>query len=200
MRFERLILAMGVVMATSMSSAAMALDPGEAIAFCSRISKKDARMECYDQVAADQAAGRMQAAPAQQGFGPAQPQPQMGVATPTPQGWTPPIGGAPAAPRSQALNPPAGFGAASLPRDDARRHEEQGGADSIQAQVAASTDNGLGMWRMRLADGAIWQMTERVSLFRPPAPNETVTIRKGALGGYLMDVGKQGSVRVTRVR
>ncbi|MBO9575957.1 MAG: hypothetical protein J7494_09495 [Sphingobium sp.] len=198
MRFERLILAMGVVMATSMSSAAMALDPAEAIAFCSRISKKDARMECYDQVAAEQAAGRMQtnSAPVQQGFG--QPQPQMSAATPTPQGWTPPIGGAPATPRTQAQTPAAGFGAASLPRDQGRR--EEGGADSIQAQVAASTDNGLGMWRMRLADGAIWQMTERVSLFRPPAPNETVTIRKGALGGYLMDVGKQGSVRVTRVR
>jgi len=194
MRFDRLILAMGVVTATGMSSAAMALDPAEAIAFCSRISKKDARMECYDQVAAEQAAGRMQSTPAQQSFG----QPQAGVATPTPQGWTPPVGGAPAAPGAQASAPSAGFGAASLPREDGRRREE-GGADSIQAQVAASTDNGLGMWRMRLADGAIWQMTERVSLFSPPAPNETVTIRKGALGGYLMDIDHQPAVRVERV-
>jgi hypothetical protein len=46
----------------------------------------------------------------------------------------------------------------------------------------------------------VWQMTERASLFRPPEAKETVTIRKGALGGYLMEVGKQASVRVTRVR
>ncbi len=187
MRFERLILALGTLAVGSLgSSAAMALDPLDAIGVCARISKKDARLECYDQVARDSASGRLQSGPAPQ------------------QGWAaPPIGGAqapaPQASAPQAAAPAAGFGAERLPRSEAER-QESSGPDAIQAQVTSSTDNGLGQWRIRLADGAIWQMTERVSQFRPPAPNESITIRKGALGGYLMDVGKQGSVRVTRVR
>ncbi|MBO9631406.1 MAG: hypothetical protein J7516_18550, partial [Shinella sp.] len=103
-------------------------------------------------------------------------------------------------PQPQASAPAAaGFGAQDLPRGATARGDADG-PDSLSAVVTSSTDNGLGMWRMKLADGAIWQMTERVSLFRPPAPQETVTIRKGALGGFLMDVGKQGSVRVRRVQ
>ena len=189
MRFERVILAVGVLSTAGFGSAAMAIDPLDAISVCSRINKKDARLECYDQVAQDASSGRLQStAPA---MAPAAPSVRQG-------GWDqPPVGGAPA-PRAQAQGP-SGFGAERLPRSDEQRREE-GGADSMNAQVASSTDNGLGQWRIRLADGAVWQMTERVALFRPPAPNEAVTIRRGALGGFLMDVGKQASVRVTRVR
>ncbi len=97
----------------------------------------------------------------------------------------------------QATRP--SFGSEELPQTFEQRREGDG-ADSIQAEVLSATDNGLGMWRMRLADGAIWEMTERVSLFRPPAPHETIQIRKGALGGFLMDVGKQAAVRVRRVK
>lgn len=187
MRFERLILAMGTLAVAGLgASAALAIDPLDAISVCSRISKKDSRLECYDQVAQDAASGRLQSS------APATSQLPQGN-----NGWTqPPIGGAPA-PSAQAQNPASGFGADRLRNDQGRR---DGDADSISAKVASSTDNGLGQWRIRLADGAIWQMTERVSLFRPPAPNETVTIRKGALGSFLMEVGKQASVRVTRIK
>lgn len=190
MRFERVILAMGVLSAVGFGSAAMAIDPLDAISVCSRLNKKDSRLECYDQVAQDAAAGRLQSSAPVYAPAPA-PSVRQG-------GWDqPPVGGAPA-PRAQAQGA-AGFGATSLPRSDDQRREESG-PDSISAQAASSTDNGLGQWRIRLADGAIWQMTERVALFRPPAPNESVTIRRGAMGGFLMDVGKQASVRVTRVR
>lgn len=190
MRFERLILALGTVAAAGMGSAAYALDPLDAITVCSRITKADARVECYDQVARDAASGVLQRstpAPAPQSSLP------QGVSQ---QGWTaPPIGGAAAPrPQAQAQAPAAGFGA-----QDLRRQEGADGPESMRAEVASSTDNGLGLWRIRLADGAIWQMTERNSMFRPPAPKEVITIRKGALGSFLMDVGQQGSVRVRRV-
>jgi hypothetical protein len=188
MRFERLILALGTLSVASIGSAAMALDPIDAIGVCARISKKDARLECYDQVARDATSGRLQSST---------PAPQAAA----PGNWTtPPIGGAQVAqPRPQAQSQaPAGFGAEQVRRTEAERRED-GTPDSVSARVASSADNGLGMWRMRLADGAVWQMTERVANFRPPAPNEAVTIRKGALGGFLMDVGKQSSVRVRRV-
>ncbi len=47
MRFERLILIMGTVTALSLGSAASAaMDPLDAITICSRISKKESRLDC----------------------------------------------------------------------------------------------------------------------------------------------------------
>ena len=191
MRFQRVILAMGALSAVGFGTAAMALNTSEAMSLCSRLSKK-ARLECYDQVAQDAASGRLQSGPSSAPvYSPSAPT----AAAPSVRqgGWDqPPIGGAPAPQAPSQAQGPAGFGSEGQRRAD--------GPDSIQAQVASSTDNGLGQWRMRLTDGAVWQMTERDSLFRPPAPNEAVVIRRGAMGSFLMDVGKQGSVRVMRVR
>lgn len=206
MRMKQLVMAMtamgtmgGAFVLATPASAAM--DASDAMALCSRLSKKDARLECYDQVARDVSAGRLQ------GSGPAAPQQPAWAASPSapaaqaPQqpSWATPPAAIARTPPSQATAPSSGFGGQDLPRTSGE-HRESDGPDSINAQVASSTDNGLGMWRIKLADGAIWQMTERVSMFRPPAPNETVTIRKGALGSFLMDVGKQASVRVRRVQ
>jgi hypothetical protein len=143
------------------------------MAVCARISKSSARIECYDSVASS--AG--QAAPSS-GFG------ASSIRTPSAAPMAP---AAPAGPVATAAQPLSG---AAIP----------GNADKVQVTVASSTDNGLLMWRFALADGAVWRMTERDSMFRPPAPNETVTIRKGSMGSYLMDVGKQASVRVERIR
>jgi hypothetical protein len=213
MRFERTILALGTVALAGVSAPALAaIDPLDAIGICSRISKKDARLECYDQVARDGASGRLQSSAAPQGFAPP---PQAPIQPPS-QNWSPPPppGGVtasgpgwaapPAPPAVQPGTQPSasaagGFGGDSMRRGTDERRSAEGG-DSIQAEVASSTDNGLQQWRIALADGAVWQMTERVSQFRPPAPQEVVTIRRGAMGGFLMDVGKQASVRVMRVK
>lgn len=197
MRFERMILAASMASAAMLATPVLAaMDPADAVGVCSRISKKDARLECYDQVARDTASGtiqpRAQAMPAPAGAAAASP--QSWNAPPPPQSWSapPPPGAAPQSQQEQA----SGFGAQQVKRG----RDDSQGPSSIQAEVTASSDNGLGQWKMTLADGAVWQMTERVPLFRPPAPHESVTIRQGALGGFLMDVGKQASVRVMRVR
>lgn len=152
------------------------------MAVCARIGKKSARIECYDSIAS---APQGSFAPSSSGFG------AENVRTP-------------AAPPMQPPAPPAaastGFGAETV-RSTAPQRSANAGADEVQVAVASSRDNGLNMWQFNLADGAVWRMTERASAsFRPPAPNETVTIRKAALGSYLMDVGRQSSVRVERVR
>lgn len=195
MRFQHLTLALGTLTVVGMSTpAAAAMDVADAMSLCSRITKADARIECYDQVARDAAAGLFQksAAPAPQAYAP----PPATAAQPN---WAaPPASIAPAQrPQVGAAAPAVGFGAENV-RNNAANGD--GGPDSIRAEVASSTDNGLQQWRFRLADGAIWQMTERVALFRPPAPHEVVTIKKGALGGFMMDVGSQASVRVRRVQ
>jgi hypothetical protein len=192
MRFEHLILAMGTLTAVGMAApASAAMDVADAMSLCSRITKADARIECYDQVSRDVAAGLFQRG------GTTAPQAQAPLATSQPNWAAPPTAILPSQQqRGQAGAPPAsGFGSEAM-----RNSSGNAGPDSIKTEVASSTDNGLQQWRFRLADGAIWQMTERVSLFRPPAPHEVVTIKKGALGGFLMDVGSQASVRVRRVQ
>ncbi|MBN8829838.1 MAG: hypothetical protein J0G94_04220 [Sphingomonadales bacterium] len=155
------------------------------LAVCARIGKKDARLECYDSIARAAAHGSDSS-----GFGASSIRtPQAAPATPSaPQ----------PAPSASA---PAGssFGAEQIDRPLAERKEPEGQGE-LAIAVTSARDNGVGMWQFNLADGAVWRMTERSANFRPPAPNETVTIRKGALGGYLMQVGRQASVRVERVR
>jgi hypothetical protein len=172
------------------SSAHAAMDISDAMALCSRISKADARIECYDQVAKDAAAGVFQRSAA--------PAPQAPAATPN---WAaPPNAVIPAQRPGTAAAPSGSASASGFGASEVNGNRTDSGPDAVQVEVASSSDNGLQQWRIRLADGAIWQMTERVSMFRPPAPHEIITIRKGALGSFLMDVGKQGSVRVRRVQ
>ncbi len=132
MRIERLILAMGPLAAMGLSSAALAaIDPIDAIGVCARISKKDARLECYDQVARDATSGQLQRS------GP--------VASAPPSSWAaPPAPNAPA-PRQPAAPaaPAATFGENSL-----RGSSGAADPDSIRAEVVSSTDNGLGQWRI----------------------------------------------------
>ena len=190
MRFEHLVLAMGALTVAGMAApASAAMDVADAMSLCSRITKADARVECYDQVARDVAAGLFQrSGPAAQGQAP--------TASSQPNWAAPPAAILPSQQQRGATGAPpvSGFGAEAL------RGATDNGPDSVRAEVASSTDNGLQQWRVRLSDGAIWQMTERVPQFRPPAPKEVVTIKKGALGGFLMDVGAQASVRVRRVQ
>jgi len=138
-------------------------------------------MECYDSVA-----NAAQGSPSSgaSGFGASSIRNAAPVAPP------------PAPPAADS----AGFGGERLNRPAPQR-SASADADEVEVAVRSASDNGLRMWQITLADGAVWRMTERASAsFRPPAPNETVTIRKAALGSYLMDVGRQPSVRVERIR
>jgi hypothetical protein len=151
------------------------------LAVCARIGKKDARLECYDSVASAAGQGAFTS-----GFG--------ASSIRTPQG-TPPAPPQPGVPAPAAA--PA-FGAEQVTRPVRGKDDE--GQGEIAVAVVSSRDNGLSMWQFNLADGAVWRMTERDTSFRPPAPNESVKISKGALGSYLMQVGRQASVRVERIR
>lgn len=152
------------------------------LAVCARIGKKDARLECYDSVARAAGQGAYTSS-----FGSSSIRtPQAGPPPPPP----------PVAPTAQAGS---SFGAEQIDRSIAERESEDG-PDELAMAVVSARDNGLSMWSFSLQDGAVWRMTERDVNFRPPAPNETVTIRKASLGSYLMQVGNQAAVRVVRVR
>ncbi|HWJ70026.1 MAG TPA: hypothetical protein VNS79_08275 [Sphingobium sp.] len=191
MLIGKLTLAMGTaVTIASMTASAPAAAQGslaDQLAVCARIAKKSARTACYDSIPSGQQQGGLSSGSSD--FGAAS------IRTPAP---------APAAPPAPAAAPAAaaasGFGAEHVQRAAPQR-QANAEASEVEVAVQSVSDNGLNMWQINLTDGAVWRMTERAAAgFRPPAPNETVTIRKGALGSYLMNVGRQGSVRVTRIR
>lgn len=187
MLIGRVTLAMtaGVAIAAVAMTSAPAFAQGslqDQLAVCARISKKSARMACYDSVAS---AAQSNPAPSSSGFG------ASSIRNPAPAAPPPP------APPAEAS---AGFGGEHLNRPAPQRNASAD-ADEVEVAVRSASDNGLRMWQITLADGAVWRMTERANAaFRPPAPNETVTIRKAALGSYLMEIGRQPSVRVERIR
>lgn len=182
---------MTLAMAASVAVGAVAMTSAPAfaqgslqdqLAVCARISKKSARMACYDSVAN---AAQGSVSPSSSGFG------ASSIRNPAPAAPPPP------APPEAAS---AGFGGEHLNRPAPQR-SAGADADEVEMAVRSASDNGLRMWQITLTDGAVWRMTERASAsFRPPAPNETITIRKAALGSYLMNVGRQPSVRVERIR
>jgi hypothetical protein len=148
------------------------------MARCATIGDKSARLACYD---------------AAQRSGP--------IAMPAPSS-----GQAPMASSAPAYTPAPRYATAPVSRGDdfgleesrdRRRHDS--GPSQIKARAVAATENGAGYWTIRLDNGASWKMVELDQQFRPPSRNEAVRIRKGALGGYLMDVDHQPAVRVERV-
>lgn len=182
-----LVLSVPVVGMAMLSAPAAAQGSlGDQMAVCARIAKTSARTACYDSIPRGQQSGAVSGA---SNFG------AETVRTPA----APP----PPAPRPAPAPAPAavaGFGAEQVERAAPQRAATTG-ANEIEVAVRSAHDNGLHMWQFTLADGAVWRMTERASAgFRPPAPNETVSIRKASLGSYLMNIDRQPSVRVERVR
>lgn len=141
------------------------------MARCATIGDKAARLACYEAAQRD---------------GP--------IAMPPPSNGSSPV--ASAAPTSV---PPARASGEKFGRATPRARVASGSESQIKARAVAATDDGRGYWTIRLDNGASWKLVEFDQMFRPPSRNQAIRIRKGALGGYLMDVDHQPAVRVERV-
>jgi hypothetical protein len=147
---------------------------------CAKIDDPTARLACYD--------NNIRAAGANPHSVPGQ--------TARPNG-----GGAVASP-----NAPAGFGADDLRAQSPDRFNQygpnsSGGPREISTTVAAARERQPGVYLVTLSTGAQWLFAESVTRsYRPPRKGDAVRIEHGALGSYLMMVGKQGGVKVTRVK
>jgi hypothetical protein len=142
---------------------------------CAKIDDPTARLACYDNNIRSAGGAPRATMPGQ---------------VPAPQG-----GAAPVAP-----NAPGGFGADSI-RTQERFDPGRNGASEISARVSAVREREPGVYLVTLDSGAQWLFTESMGrTFAPPRQGQTVEIQRGALGGYLMVVGRQQGVRVTRIR
>ena len=70
----------------------------------------------------------------------------------------------------------------------------------IDGVVASAVRNDLGQWQVRLQEGGTWVQTDFSQLALPPRPGTAVVVRRGALGSFMMRVGRQPGVRVRRVQ
>jgi hypothetical protein len=90
-----------------------------------------------------------------------------------------------------------GFGGSQpLPKSAAARAlPEQ--VQEIDSTVSGVASLGYDNWAIKLASGALWRTTDSALPF-PPKVGATVKIRRASLGGYVMFLGKNQTVRVLR--
>jgi hypothetical protein len=88
-----------------------------------------------------------------------------------------------------------GFLLPKLPFFDNEKEEE---FTAIETTFASVTSIGYGKYQFQIPDGGTWETTE------PAKGNlregQKVKIKRGAVGGFLMQIGSGGFVRVKRVR
>jgi hypothetical protein len=163
------------------------------LARCLTIADMAERVRCYDTLARaeqDQAQGEDTPAAAQADVPPAPAAPPAAPASRP---------AAPAAPTTPAAaNPRDDFGLSAAERE-VRRPTEQRQLDSIRTTISSARTVGAGYWQFATEEGSVWRMTEVRRSFRPPDPGDQVTIRRGTLGSYYIDVDNQPALPIRRV-
>ena len=185
----------------SCAAAAPAIDPG-ALAHCAAISAADERLACYDSLA------RPKPRPAAA----ANSTPASGKASPhaaTAPPASPAAAAAKAAPAAAAAGATAagatatGAAAAGATADSAKsfgltKHAvpaAEEGPDQIQAKVTRIDTDRLGNVRLSLDNGQVWTFNAQDTLIRV---GDAVTIKRGALGSFLLRAPEHHTYKVQR--
>jgi hypothetical protein len=167
------------------------------LARCAAIAAPDARLECYDALA-----GRMsdRATPAAAAPPPVAASAAAPAARPNPPAQTPAQSNAPAtanaATTAAAADNPVNFGLSP-----AQLHPTATGPASIQAHVAKIVQSQLGIGHpsVVLDNGQTWTFTEIDDDARL-GPGDPVTIRRAALGSFVMTTPSKHSYHVRRAQ
>ena len=77
--------------------------------------------------------------------------------------------------------------------------EEENEIKQIDSTVAGVGFNSEGGYIIRLADGSRWSQTDTKKLALDPRAGDKVVVKRGALGSYLLRVGKMPGFKVRRV-
>lgn len=67
----------------------------------------------------------------------------------------------------------------------------------IETTAASVRAEGFGKFQVTMADGAVWRTTE-VSR-RDPRPGSKIRLKKGLMGGYMMNIDGATAVRASRI-
>jgi len=105
-----------------------------------------------------------------------------------------------AAPVKAAASAPAAFGAEQIVQKPSEL--KKGQSLELKATIATLRETMPETWLFTLDNGQVWRQDE-VRVGFQPEQGEEVTLRKGALGSYRLNLDRDGSkawVRVTRMR
>ena len=91
-----------------------------------------------------------------------------------------------------------GFSVPKLPFFGGDRSADEP-ADELTANIKSARPLGNGKWQLRLEDGALWETTEASSFIGDPKAGNSVVIKRGSLGGYMMRIAGQRGLRAKRV-
>ncbi len=69
----------------------------------------------------------------------------------------------------------------------------------IEGEIVSTAFNRDGGYIFRLADGSRWSQTDGKPFAIPPEAGDKIVVKKGALGSYIMRVGRQPGVKVQRI-
>lgn len=90
-----------------------------------------------------------------------------------------------------------GFGGSQpLPRSPAAKAQPIQ-IDEVESTITAVTSYGYDNWGIRIASGGLWRTTDSALPF-PPKVGATIKIKRASLGGYVMYLGNNKTVRVLR--
>jgi hypothetical protein len=73
-------------------------------------------------------------------------------------------------------------------------------AKELTAKIQSARSEGYNKWTLTLEGGAVWRTTEALRGFQTPKSGATVTLTKGALGSYWLQVGNGRPTKAMRVR
>jgi len=106
-----------------------------------------------------------------------------------------------AAPAKTAASAPAAFGAEQITKKPSEVKKEQQ-SQELKAIIESLRQTVPDTWLFTLDNGQVWRQDEAREGFLPEEGDE-VTVRKGSMGSYRLNLDKDGSkiwVRATRVR
>ncbi len=73
-------------------------------------------------------------------------------------------------------------------------------SDTISSKVTSVRSAGYNRYHVRIEQGgALWETLEAYTSFNPPSPGETVEIKRGPLGSYMLRFGRQRGVKGKRI-
>jgi hypothetical protein len=78
------------------------------------------------------------------------------------------------------------------------RGEKPEEINNMEGKIAAARQNNAGKWVIRLEDGATWVQIDTNEVPNAPKAGDTVTIRKAAMGSYMLSLGHHIAFRARR--
>jgi hypothetical protein len=85
-----------------------------------------------------------------------------------------------------------------LPRLPLFRGDSGPDEDELTTKIVSASGLGYDKYRLRVEDGAVWETTEASSRVTPRS-GQTVLIKRGPLGSYMMRIDGQRAVKAKRV-